>query len=102
MSKTTIIDKKLILESISDTEKHRLLMQNFINNVNPKDQAEEMHKIAAINSGVVDGETKQQLININQKTKSLGSNHFSALDREKNGVDVNDLKMHNYASKSLI
>jgi hypothetical protein len=96
-----LLNKQLILESLSDIEKHKLLMQNFINNFNSKDSALEMHNMAILGAGVVPGDTKSQLIEINQKNKSLGGHH-TALDRENNGIDANDLKMQTYASKALL
>lgn len=85
-----ILNKALILESASEQEKLLTKKQNFVNGIDPKDEANERFQMAAINANVVTPEMKLKSIAANHKASLVG--HHSKLDADKNGVDIQDLK----------
>ena len=88
---------RLILEN--DKEIQKMQLQNFINGVPPKDQASELHQIAALNAGVVDANMKNRTIQANFKNKVV---HAGYADRDNNQqIDTEDIKKHLLAGKSL-
>lgn len=93
------IDKKLILESIAGDEimKKKLLLQNFLAGTDPKEVGIEQHQAAGMEAGVVDGQTKADLIHMNYRNRPVGNTY---LDREHNGIDQEDLMKQGFAAKA--
>jgi hypothetical protein len=93
------INKKLILESIAgdDQMKHKLLLQNFLAGTDPKAAGIEQHQAAGMEAGVVDGQTKADLIKMNHRNQPIGSTY---LDRDHNGIDQEDLMKQGFAAKA--
>ena len=89
------IRKHLIIEG---TEEKKLMMQNFLNGTDPKQNAAEQFQIASLNAGVVPGDVKMNLIQMNHKNRLVGHH---TLDRGHDGIDTSDLKQNLYAQKAL-
>lgn len=79
-------------------ERDKLIMTNFLNDTDPKENANDQFRVAVANTGTVDPNVKMELIKMNQKEKLT---HGSDLDREHNGIDQEDLEHQLMASKSL-
>lgn len=61
---------RLLMEDSNATER---LRQNFLNGTSAKDSANEEFKMGALNSGIVDAETKENLIKTNHKNEPLNN-----------------------------
>jgi hypothetical protein len=75
-----------------------LIMTNFLNNTDPKEDADDQLRTAVANTGTIDPNVKMDLIRMNQKEKLT---HGSDLDRDQDGIDQEDLEHQLMASKSL-
>ncbi len=93
------LDRNLILENIAADEimRKKLLLQNFLAGTDPKIAGIEQHQAAGMEAGVVDGQTKMDLIRMNYRNKPVGSTY---LDREHNGIDQEDLMKQGFAAKA--
>lgn len=93
------INKNLILENIANDEqmKRKLLLQNFLAGTDPKVAGIEQHQAAGMEAGVVDGQTKADLIQMNHRNQPIGSTY---LDRDHNGIDQDDLMKQGFAAKA--
>lgn len=93
------INKNLILENIAGDEqmKKKLLLQNFLAGTDPKTAGIEQHQSAGMEAGVVDGQTKADLIQMNHQNRPIGNTY---LDRDHNGIDQDDLMKQGFAAKA--